>query len=86
METSSLWCSRSVGPEGGTRITRKVGRYGDVGVAGTKGIGHSGRARSFKAFVDGGLAVEAAAKEVGLKNTTPAPVKPEPQQSPQDAV
>ena len=35
-----------------------------------------GRARSFKSFVDGGLAVESAAKEVGLKNTTPAPVKP----------
>ena len=40
-----------------------------------------GRARSFKSFVDGGLAVEAAAKEVGLKNITPAPVKPEPQAS-----
>ena len=35
-----------------------------------------GRARSFKSFVDGGLAVESAAKEVGLKNTTPAPTPP----------
>ena len=45
-----------------------------------------GRARSFKSFVDGGLAVAAAAKEVGLKNTTPAPPKPEPQASPQEPV
>ena len=29
-----------------------------------------GRARSFKSFVDGGLAVESAAAEVGLKNTS----------------
>lgn len=45
-----------------------------------------GRARSFAAFVDGGLSVESAAKEVGLKNTTPAPPKPEPQASPQDSI
>ena len=45
-----------------------------------------GRARSFKSFVDGGLSVESAAKEVGLKNTTPAPPKPEPEASPPNAV
>ena len=45
-----------------------------------------GRARSFKSFVDGGLAVESAAKEVGLKNTTPAPVKPEPNESSPNAI
>ena len=45
-----------------------------------------GRARSFKSFVDGGLAVESAAKEVGLKNTTPAPVKPEPNDSSPNAI
>ena len=45
-----------------------------------------GRARSFKSFVDGGLAVESAAAEVGLKNTTPAPTPPAPTASPPNAV
>ena len=45
-----------------------------------------GRARSFKSFVDGGLSVESAAKEVGLKNVIAAPPKPEPKASPPNAV
>ena len=41
-----------------------------------------GRPRSFKSFVDGGLAVESAAAEVGLKHRTPAPTPPAPTASP----
>ena len=37
-----------------------------------------GRARSFKALVDGGLSVESAGLETGLKNRTPAPTPPAP--------
>ena len=45
-----------------------------------------GRARSFKAFVDGGLSIESAGKEVGLKNIVAAPTPSAQEQTSPNAV